>query len=334
MGGYGDVEAFHNKFFDFHWVSNFVRQTQEQLYFEGWLTRLAPVFAFLLACALDGKNTMQQWKIAALLAATLFLSGMAVGGTGTWTWLAAFGLKEAWNNRRFLGPLIVVGFFVFFIVTPSYTPYARLYLPWIPIAQLLAGASLNSLFPLNAPANKRFPGFSEKASLRFFAAAAALFLILVFVIGARKQSNQVAWASSASSRDAAQELMKQIPAEATVFVVGEPQLGFYFRSAGYHTYSLHYLAFNQIAPDPIMYALSNSGPIYVIGGYYARDENNWRRILAAVPYRFQAVAKVPMIAGDIRLLDDFSPREAAAYKSNPDGRYNLDLLVMNRNKLK
>jgi 4-amino-4-deoxy-L-arabinose transferase-like glycosyltransferase len=334
MGGYGEVEAFHGKFLDFHWISNFVRQAQEQIYFEGWLSRLAPAGAFLLASVSHGKIPEQRWKIIALAAVALTLSGMAVGGVGTWTWLAAFGLRVAWKKERFFGPLLVVGFFVFFIMGPFFSLRTGLYLPWILIAQLLAGASFNSLLPLSAQADLAFSGLSEKISTRFFAGAAAFFAILIFAIGARTKSNEIPWASTANSRDAAHKLMAQIPKDATVFVVGEPQIGFYFRSAGYHTYCLHYLAFNQIAPDPIMYALSNSGPIYVIGGYYARDEYNWRRILAAVPYRFQAVDKIPMTAGDIQLLDDFSPREAAAYKANPDSRYDLDLLTINRNSMK
>jgi dolichyl-phosphate-mannose-protein mannosyltransferase len=328
MGGYAEVEAFHNKFLDFHWISNFVRQVQEQLYFEGWLSRLTPAFPLLMACLLTGSSALRQWKMAALLAFTLFLSGMAVGAVGTEMWLATFGVSRAWKKGGFLGPLLVSGFIAFFILTPCYTPYARLLLPWTLMAQLLAGASLNSLLAESAQA---VPESEERKVLRFFVGAWALFLIVIFAWGARKQSDAVAWDSSVSSRDAAQQLMAQIPKDAPVFVVAEPQLAFYFRCAGYQTYSLQHLAFNKIAPDPITYSLSSSGPIYVVGGFYARDEYDWNRILAAVPDRFRAVAKVTMRAGDIRLLDDMTPSEATAYKANPDARYDLDLLVLHDN---
>lgn len=328
LGGYLAVEEFHRRYLNFHWFANLARQVGFQTYFDGWLSRLSPVLGFLAAAAAGGFRRFQ--KPAILLAGFLFLvvASFAVGGTGTWFLLALYGLVIGWNRGRELGPLLVVAFLVFFVLTPCYTPFARLLLPWVLAGQILAGAGVAHLFD-DALAAANHAGSSSWANknLRLLSIATVFLLLLGLGMGFPAPNKPGIWAPATGSRDAAARLMPYLSKDSVVFVTAEPNLAFYFQRAGYRTFCIQHLAFNAGAQDPLMYKTTN--PVYVIGGKYAREEPDWLPLLNALPGRYQLVTRVPMPPSDVRLLDDKSPREVLAFKAHPDSSYDLELFRLN-----
>jgi 4-amino-4-deoxy-L-arabinose transferase-like glycosyltransferase len=331
LGGYGAVEEFHRRFADFRWMANLIRQAQMQVYFEGWLSRIAPAFA-LLAAAFLGK-TKKTVEVPSLLAGLLVLltAGFVLNGAGALFLLSLLGvvmvLRQPRTRSELMGSLLVSTFAVFFVLTPLYRPYARLLLPWMLASQLLAGVGAAQLICAGADAiaaGAKFRG----PRLLVLAGAAVILALLGAMLGLREETSGSAWSERTGSRDAAMQLMKDIPKEAAVFVVGEPQVCFYFRKAGYQTFCIHRLGLNGVAQDPLMYTTSQ--PVFIAGGKYARDDVTWQKILNDTPGRFENVETVAMQPGDIRLQDDLPPGEIAQYKKQADSRYRLELLRLNR----
>jgi dolichyl-phosphate-mannose-protein mannosyltransferase len=327
LGGYLAVEKFHHQYLNFHWIANLVRQVEFQAYFDGWLSRVSPMLGFLTASITTGIRRFQR---PSLLAGLVFLvvAGFAVGSTGTWFLLALYGLVTAWTRGRELGRLLAAAFLVFFVLTPCYTPFARLLLPWVLVAQILAGAGVEHFFDEGVTvARPAGSGLWTSKKLRLLSMATAFLFLLALAMGFHAPNKPSVWEPTTGSRDAVDRLMPYLSVESIVFVTGEPNVAFYFQRAGYHTFCIQHLAFNAGAQDPLMY--KTSSPVYVIGGKYARDESDWLLILHAVPGRFQLVARVPMQPSDVRLLDDESPREALAFKAHPDSSYDLELFRLN-----
>jgi dolichyl-phosphate-mannose-protein mannosyltransferase len=328
LGGYQAVEEFHRRFADFRWMANLIRQAQMQVYFEGWLSRIAPAVAFLAAaCVLRAEKTGKAPSLTAGLL-VLLVSGFLLSGAGTWFLLSLLGAVVALRrSHEPMGSLLVSACVVFFVLTPLYRPYARLLLPWMLASQLLAGLGAASLVSAGAEAASRakFRGLRG----RVVAGAGALVLaVLAATPGLRREAAGSAWDDRTGDRDAATHLMERIPKEAAVFVVAEPQVCFYFRKAGYQAFCVHRLGLNGVAQDPLLYRTSR--PVFIVGGKYARDDLAWRKILDDSPGRFESVETVAMQPGDIRLQDDLSQREIAEYQQNPDSRYRLELLRLAR----
>jgi len=318
LGGYRAVEEFHRRFADYRWLANLMRQAQMQVYFEGRLSRIAPSLAFLAAaCLARAKAPKAPFLVAGSL--VLLASGYLLGGAGTWFLLSLFGAVVALRrSNEFMGSLLVLTFVVLFVLTPLYRPYARLLLPWMLAAQLLAGLGVAGLASI---AGAKFRGLGGPVMA---GAGVALLAVLAATLGLRREAKGSAWGERTGDRDAAIRLMAEIPKEAAVFVVAEPQVCFYFRKAGYQTFCVHRLGLNGVAQDPLLYATSR--PVFIVGGKYARDDPTWRRILDDSPGRFASVETVAMQPGDIRLEDDLLPQEIAQYQEKPDSRYRLELL--------
>jgi dolichyl-phosphate-mannose-protein mannosyltransferase len=328
LGGYQAVEEFHRRFADFRWMANLLRQAQMQVYFEGWLSRIAPAVAFLAAaCFLRAEKTVRAPSLVAG-SLVLLVSGFLLSGAGTWFLLSLLGAVVALRrSHELMGSLLVSTCVVFFVLTPLYRPYARLLLPWMLASQLLAGLGAASLVSAGAEAasGPKFRGLRGRVAA---GAAAVVLAVLAATPGLRREAAGSAWDERTGDRDAAIHLMEQIPKEAAVFVVAEPQVCFYFRKAGYQAFCVHRVGLNGVAQDPLLYR--SSRPVFIVGGKYARDDLAWRKILDDSPGRFESAQTVAMRPGDIRLQDDLSPREIAEYQQNPDSRYRLELLRLAR----
>jgi dolichyl-phosphate-mannose-protein mannosyltransferase len=329
LGGYQAVEEFHRRFADFRWMANLNRQAQMQVYFEGWLSRAAPSLAFLAAacCGKRDQTLKPPWLFAGSL--LLLVSGFSLSAAGTWFLLSLPGAVVAVRrSKEFMGPLLVSTFVVFFALTPLYRPYARLLLPGMLAAQLLAGLGAARLLSAGASETATAVKFRSLFRPAMAGAGAVVLAVLALALGLRREAGGSAWGERTGDRDAAIQLFGEIPKEAAVFVVAEPQVCFYFRKAGYQTFCVHRLGLNGLAQDPLLYRTSR--PVFIVGGKYARDDPTWRKILDDSPGRFESVGTVAMQPGDIRLQDDLSPREIAAYKQKPDSRYRLELLRLAR----
>ena len=328
LGGYLPVEKFHHQYLNFHWITNFARQVEFQAYFDGWLSRVSPALAFFAAIVTDGIPRFLRSRILLAGFLGIVMVSLTAGGTVTWLLLALYGLAFAWSRGRELGRLVVTAFLIFLVLIPCYTPFARLLLPWVLVAQVLAGVGIEQLCESELPvANRAISGFWSNRKLLFLSIITVLVLLEASVWGLHAPKEPGVWAPTSGSRDAAARLMTYLPKESVVFVTGEPNVAFYFQRAGYHTFCIQHLAFNAGAQDPLMY--KTTSPVYVIGGKYAREESDWLPILEAVPGRFQLVTRVAMEPSVVRLLDDKSPRETLAFKEHPDSGYELELFRLN-----
>lgn len=326
LGGYREVEVFHRRFADYHWPGNAIRYAQMQLYFEGWLSRIAAAVALVAACVYRRKVVQTFAFPAGLL--LLLCSGFVFGGAGTLLVLSLLGLGLVWSQKEFLGQLAGVTFMVFTILTPLYTPYARLLLPWMATAQLLGGVAIARFAVPGSEdeMSKSHPEF-RSGRLAVVVGAAVVIVISGAIFGLRKNHGS-AWSDRSGDRASSAQAMSNVPKDGVVFVVGEPQVCFYFRQAGYRAFCVHRLGLNGIAPDPLLYATKE--PIFVVGGKYARDDPTWRGIQEDQPGRFTALGRFYLRPGDIRLLDDLPTSEVEKYMGTHDSRYDLELLRVNR----
>ena len=328
LGGYLAVEKFHHRYLNFHWIANFARQVEFQAYFDGWLGHVSPALAFIAANVTEGIPRFLRSRILLAGFLGMLVAGLTAGGTVTWLLLALYGLAPAWSRGQELGRLVVTAFLVFLVLIPCYTPFARLPLPWVLVAQVLAGVAIEDLLEGELPiGNLAISGFWKNRKLVSLSIITVLALLKALVLGLHTPKEPGIWAPTSGSRDAAARLMTDLPKDSVVFVTAEPNLAFYFQRAGYHTFCIQHLAFNAGAQDPIMY--KTTSPVYVIGGKYAREESDWLPILEAVPGRFRLVTRVAMEPSVVRLLDDKSPRETLAFKEHPDSSYDLELFRLN-----
>ncbi len=328
LGGYLPVEKFHHQYLNFHWIANFAKQVEFQAYFDGWLSRVSPALASFAAIVTDGVPRFLRSRILLVGLLSIMAVGLTVGGTVTWFLLALYGLAFAWSRGQELGRLVVAAFLVFLVLIPCYTPFARLLLPWVLVAQVLAGAAIEHLCEGELPvANLATSSLWSNRKLLFLSIITVLALLMALVFGLHAPKEPGIWAPTSGSRNAADRLMPYLSKESVVFVTGEPNVAFYFQRAGYRTFCIQHLAFNAGAQDPLMYKTTN--PVYVIGGKYAREESDWLPILETVPGRFQLVTRVAMEPSVVRLLDDKSPRETLAFEAHPDSSYDLELFRLN-----
>ena len=317
LGGYLVVERFHSQFLDFQWGDNFARQLEMQLYLEGWMSRLAPAFAFVVAFAATGRRAFSRWRVAALAGTTLVTSGIVLGGAGTCVALAIFGFRFARKRGGIFSKLITYSAAALFILVPCYTPYARLLLPWLIFVQILAATGIQHFLISEEPAGQ------TDRRLSWVLGASSLVALLYILSGFRAGPSPRTWDSKESVRDAVTQMSASLPPGSAVFVDQEPDVAFYFRRAGYVTFTINRLSENRVTQDPLTY--SSSGPVYVVGGLYARQQPDWNPIPEEFLKRMTMVAQFQMQPGDVRLLDDFPPSEALDYRVHPDARYNLVL---------
>ena len=318
-GGYLAVERFHSQFVDFHWKADFVRQAQMVLWFDGWLSRLSPAACFLIAIVLSKeRNAIRSpsvlWGFLALL-----VSGISIGGGGTAALLAIPGSVIAWRSRTLLGMMVVLTFAVLTLVTPFYTPYARLLLPWIASSQFLAGISIGT-YVRSESSGREYP--QRWIGIPFPVEAGgfiALSVVLMAVCGASIPAETRAWRSSSMTRIAAQEIMHHLPSNAFLAVDQEPALAFYFRRAGLATVCVNQLAQIQ-APA--------GAPIVLIAGQYARQTPDWNPVVRAEGYELQRAGGIAVLPSEVQLLDDLAPREAREFLTHPDGRYIVEAYRM------
>jgi hypothetical protein len=109
---------------------------------------------------------------------------------------------------------------------------------------------------------------------------------------------------------------KIIPFWERVIVVGEPSLAFYMHLANRPAF--------ERTEDPVLFKNLET-PVYLVTGVYANRAPTLREGLKKLNDRMVPLAKFPLIPKDIRVLDDFAPREARFYNTQPDDTYDLKL---------
>jgi len=129
--------------------------------------------------------------------------------------------------------------------------------------------------------------------------------------------------SPAGGRAAVARIAARIPKSSVVFVDAAPEVAFYFEEEGFTTYCMNNSAFIEEQPNPL--AVHSANPIFIVGGFFARRQGDWRPALRESADRLSPRVRFSFEPGEVRLLDDFPPSEAAEVLRHPQGQYDLSL---------
>lgn len=322
LGGYFVIESFHSRYLDFHWLHNLVQQAEMQLFFAGWPSRLTPAAMFLAARLAGTKTGSLRPPHLAFGLLLLLALGVLAGELGACLVLTLLGARDLWNREQPLGRLLLISSGVFLILIPYYTPYARLVLPLSLLSAITGGAAIESVaeFPFRSnspPAAGR--GVFRGARLRVVLAAMAASVVLWFAI------TSMSWHSESrpGGHEAIARLVPLLPESAVIFVDTAPEVAFYFQQAGFTTFCTNSLAFMGEEPNPFTYR--TAAPVFVVAGFYARQQGDWEPTLKQYPDRLRLITQATFEPSEVRLLDDFPPREASKFRLRPDDRYDVFL---------
>ena len=323
-GGYATLARYQRKFLSLHWLSNLRQQAAQQLYLDGWLSRLSPLAALALAWAAN--RTRWEAKLAILsLAAALLSGGIAWSGAGVALGLTLTAVPALFRERTIANWSLLSALAGLFVLSPMYKPYARLLIPFSLCVAIAAGLGIKQIL---AAARERGPisGEPKRWTLAFCVIALAGGVTLVM-----KESRPAprTWMPTESVRHAVQELGSMLPENSIIFVHGAPEVAYYLRP---HS--------NRIVPIDLPIDHEDIESLYrpggeshfLITGRYSRVEplsrNSLQRLVGS---RLQLRRVVPVQPGDVRLLDDSSPTQALAFRAHPTDAYDLHLYQIARN---
>jgi len=317
-GGYGRLTAEHTRFLKpASLVQNTLAQLRDQLYLEGWTARLAPLALvgwIAVAHASARRAGTVVWAVSLTiltlaLGATAVLGVLAIGGAillltrHGWRW------TPHWFALAFFG--------VFTVLTPLYTPYPRLLLPWLAAAALLAGVTIEWLVLTEFPARMRI------------AAPLTVVLVAAVLLGARGVTPAaVPWRPRDQLRVGAEEVNRLAGGSDPIVVLGEPGVVFYLRRLGRE-------AWHVDRPDDASRYVTSGMPFYFVGGRYSRSIKGPRSLAAWMEQHPEGVAAgVAHVAdmSDVRLLDDFSPNGARRFRREARDDYDLRVYRVSRTR--
>ncbi|MGB8475573.1 MAG: glycosyltransferase family 39 protein [Candidatus Acidiferrum sp.] len=323
LGGYAAIEDFHLRFANFLWIHNFRELAEMQRYFDGWISRISPAVAFLCGAVYSHRrmsSAMFRWTVAIEFFG-LLLAGAVFTGFGACLLLAGLAVPTAWRTKSVFARLLLCALLVLFVLTPCYTPYARLMLPWSLMVMLFAGFGIQQLLGEGRRSlawEKLATGKPwKRAALTACLVGAAAVALWIFQRPAPRT-----WMATTSARDDAAEMVRRMPANSTVFVVAEPEAAFYFKQAGLRTFCINGIAYRgERLPHPFLY--QGSAPVFVVGGFYGRAQWDWDPVMKNRKDQFRLVSRLSFQPGDMRLLDDFAPENALVVRAETDHKYDL-----------
>jgi 4-amino-4-deoxy-L-arabinose transferase-like glycosyltransferase len=350
-GGHVGLLQYYARFASRNPLQSLLSQVQSQLFFEGILSRASIPFAFLCTLLvvhqivprdpfgktagtlpLHRQLSSVQSRVASpqplrervgalvsgwdgqltsrFVLVLIFLStaGLLIGGSGTMALLALVAIP-ALLRRPLSYPswLVMVWLAVFFFSTLFYRPYARLVLPFTVATCLVAGFWISTIVSETK---------ARVSVLAWRPVVSAIAGVAVLMVAALLPGQNDPWRPSLSVREAAIAMETIIPQGSRVLVIGEPELAFYLQVAKRP-------AFEQ-TELPEQWDRLNA-PVYFITGVYADRAPVVRDGLAKLGDRLVPLGTFRMIPNDIRLLDDFVPREAQLFRIHPDSTYDLSL---------
>ena len=309
-GGYAYLASYQSNYLDAaNLLSNIKRHYYFQAYLSGWPSLLAVPLALVVGFA--WRRRLDAVALGWLAASVLV--GHAFGLTVLAGMLAVAG-GLALARRRDPGVWTLLAYaLVFSVLSPLYKPYARLLLPWVGAIFLLAGAGIAALINSRDTASTRGP------SGRFqLAGAAALCGVAVagLLLMTPPPRGATYRASNGLSR-AAEALLPRIDTERPVVVLGEPAVVYYLRRAGIEARHIR-------LPDGIYHHYREGDELQAVVGRYSRH-----RLLSWAEGHPGALTPVATAEargiGDMRLLDDFGPWNAADFDTGTRPEYDLDL---------
>ena len=144
-GGYLALLRYQRLFLDPHWLSNLLWQAKNLLFFEGWLSRISPFVAYLLTLVVLQSKRQINWIVVLLVGIILLALGLSLGGI-TLVVLASLIAVPHMLKKNLYFSLTILGSLGFLtLMTPLYTPYPRLLLPWILCLFIAGGVGIGSV---------------------------------------------------------------------------------------------------------------------------------------------------------------------------------------------
>ena len=307
-GGYAALAKYQNSFINRHWFNNLWWQMQNQLFFEGWLSRASVPIAFLSILLVSHQRACQTLRFFLILF-LLTTSTLLIGSSGTILLLTLVGIPTLLRKPVLFPGWLVLGWMtIWFFSTPVYRPYARLVLPFTIATYLVACLWISS--KMNGLLSQ------EDWNIGWRPIWTAVSAVVVVIIAALMPNPSNPWRPSRGVLEAAVAMEKIIPFWERVIVVGEPSLAFYMHLANRPAF--------ERTEDPVLFKNLET-PVYLVTGVYANRAPTLREGLKKLNDRMVPLAKFPLIPKDIRVLDDFAPREARFYNTQPDDTYDLKL---------
>lgn len=308
-GGYAGLVAYQRTMLDPRWIENALRQGLHQVFFEGPVSRAGLLAAFGAAawCARTRLGSLG----AGLATLGLFCVAALTLGAGLATaLLALLALPRLLGRGRGLpGTVVAIWLAVWIVLTPTYHPYARLVLPFTLAAALAAGVWI-------AARLERLNEGPETAPTPWICAALAC---LVGAVSLALPDPSDPWRATLDCRRAAASMLPLVPEGSRVIVLGEPNLAYYLQVAGRP-------ALEVVLGKDLPAVLANTTEtVYVVAGIYAKRGGSAEETGRQLGARFELLRREPFEPTDVRLLDDFAPRRAYAFRSRPTREYELAL---------
>jgi 4-amino-4-deoxy-L-arabinose transferase-like glycosyltransferase len=306
-GGYAQFATFQRRFISLAWWHNLVSQAEMQQYFEGPLSRCAPVAAVMAAAFVTGAvvERASRFLVVLTFAAT---TGYVLGSSGTALLMVLAAIPGAVKRPAFYSTWVFLCWLMlFFLATPLYRPYVRLGLPLIVATHLGAGLWIAGMF-------RESPGVGvRKTWMPAIALAVTVSLVcLVF----RERNERSVWRPSRDLADAADAMTAIIPPGERVLVVGEPTLAFYLRLR-------RLSAVESLDNREAVVGLTSHA--YIVMGLYGRQAAIHRDAVKVMGDQLRPLHVYPFRPNDLRLLDDLRPQQARDYLSKQNNMYDLTL---------
>lgn len=322
-GGYGGIVRYFAAMLRGEWLANVMRHAAQQAFMEGPLSRAAPLAA--LGAGLLTSRGLPSTRVLGI-AAILALGGILIGATGVAVLLALMSLAIlAREFAAYRTRVIICWVGLWLVAAPFYHPYARLLLPFVIAAFLLAGLVLDRVLRRFSAVSAQ--GFAERANeqragrvgasgnwpigLVVITLAAGLAASIPFV----RNDDGDAWRSSRNVAALAAAIDDRVPEDEAIYVLGEPPLAYYLRALG-----------REVPGDLRPRALASvTGPAYIIGGVYSQRAPQLRNVLARFGDQLTVDGVLRFEPNDLRLLDDLDPRAAREYRAQPDSTFDLTI---------
>ncbi len=328
-GGYLSLMKYQRTFLDPHWLNNLWRQTQSQLYMDGWLSRLSPSIAFLLALAVRDKQKRPGLNMVLPLVIILLCSGLLFSGVGTAMCLSVLAILLLIKRSSYGCWLILVSLGLFFLLTPLYDPYPRLLMPWLLVLYICSGVGIErtltysrkDMTECEAPVKRRL-------TLALLIAVSVILGLLVTLIDFR--STPRTWMATDSVRNTATKIVDKVPRNSVIFVHGAPEVAFYLDNLGLRTIPIDYPIDH---PEVTSRYTMRDEELYLITGIYGERKDPLSRASLKRLLREGCIHPIGNFAikpNDVRLLNDFSPKKAYQYRLKPWPCYDLHLYKVRR----
>jgi 4-amino-4-deoxy-L-arabinose transferase-like glycosyltransferase len=314
-GGYAEFAKYQRLFISHrHFFENLWSQMQMQHFLEGPLSRSSVLIALLCSLLVSDKRLKVKPRFLFILV-LLTLSAILIGGSGTTMLLTLLAIHSLIRKPSlFPSWLVLCWLTIWLVLTPFYRPYVRLLLPFIIATHLISG------FWMSAYISEPVRDFSSSV-WRPIMVVIAVIMVSYTAWFMPDPSNP--WRPSRSVSEAAASMQSLIPSGSRVVVIGEPTVAFYLQLSDR-------LAFDQTENTVARINLLENlrFEAYVVTGIYAKRAPVLKRGLQRLSNRLVPLATFQMNPKDIRVLDDFVPRKASRYRTNPDNTYELTLYFL------